>query len=226
MKKTDYEKLMIEALKKHNSNQLKLIPFENEIEYEFSEKFNIKMQKLIEAQNKSQRKIFNSQTAKAVSIILAIILGLAASLKVDAIKEPLFDFFYKIFNTHTYVEYTECENDIIYDYYLPPYIPEGYEMSSETLIIEYSSDIFFSGKDGKEIYFCQESQRTSLSMNSENADLEEISVNNINVLFCDNGRNIHCIWNENGYLFILTYPCELGKEYMYDVVGHLKKVEF
>ncbi len=219
MTSNKYDKLMTDALGIYKKRQLEAIPAENEIDYEFSEEFKKKSEKLIRRQEKAAWWFFQSTGKKAAAIIIAVIIGFTATLSIDAVREPIFNFFYKVFSTHTDIEYKRIDKKAITDYYTVPEVPEGYELSSDTSIHEIGTDLFWS--NGKDFFVLAQGIGGSSSINTENGEVKELLVNGINTLFCNNGNTIFCLWFEHGYHFKLIYPAEIGEEYMYKVIGRL-----
>lgn len=63
------------------------------------------------------------------------------------------------------------------------------------------------------------------SIDSEDSNVMEVTVNNTNTLYCNNGHSIICAWSEYGYYFELIYPSELGEKYMYNIIGKLEEIK-
>ena len=227
MTERKYDALMVEALKSYKAKQLASIPENDAVDYEFSEGFKRKMERLIRNQEKSYYKIINTTAKKAAIIIVSIILGLSATLTIDAIREPIFNFFYEIFSTHTDIKpfesHTSKKGDNKITHYIVPDIPSDYE-KTETYIDELGLDIYWFNKDRtKSISFSQYNLTGyDSSVNSENGGIKELIINDIGVLLCRNEHNYICTWLEHGYSFELIYPLEFGEKYAYEVVGKLK----
>ncbi len=220
-----YDKLMLEALRLYKEQQLKSIPLEDEIDYEFSESFQKKIEKLIRKQERTVWRFFQSAERKAAAIILALIIGLSATLSIDAIREPIFEFFYKMFSTHTEIEYDQNVNKTITEYYTLSKVPDGYKETMDNRFGELSTYILWMNNEYDQIKLQQFVAETSATFNSEDCVVKEVSVNNINTLLCDNGHSIICTWSEHGYYFELIYPSELEENLMYEVIGKLVVAE-
>lgn len=216
-----YDKLMLEALRLYKEQQLNTIPPENEIDYEFSEGFQKRAEKLIRKQERAVWQFFQHTGRKVAAVILALIIGLSATLSIDAVREPLFEFFYKIFSTHTEIEYDQNRYKKITEYYTLPEVPNSYKTTSDTFVDEYYSSIFWTNRDRQQINLQQASVSYNNSINSEDGKLTEMLVNGINTLFCNNGHSFICTWSEHGYYFELVYPSDFGAEYMVEVIGKL-----
>ena len=77
----------INALEDVVSKEFKDIPYnEGDIEYSFSRKFNLKMQKLIKNQKKSYWKFINTASKRVAIICIAIISLLCGMLCIEPIR--------------------------------------------------------------------------------------------------------------------------------------------
>lgn len=220
-----YDTLMLEALRLYKEQQLKSIPLEDEIDYKFSESFQRKIEKLIQKQERAAWRFFQSTGRKAAAIILALIIGLSATLSIDAVREPVFKFLYRVFSTHTDVADCKSDDKFITNYYSIPIVPAGYNRTANTFFNELSTDITWVSQSGNQIKLRQFADNVYASFDSESSKVMETSVNNIHSLFTDNGHSIICTWSEHGYYFELIYPSELEDNFMYDVIGKLVEVE-
>ncbi|MCM1530189.1 MAG: hypothetical protein NC093_09375 [Alistipes sp.] len=92
-------------------------------EFEFSEKFERKMDKLIKRRNKPYFNLICTTGRRAVCIAVTIIILSASSLSVKAVREAIHDFIVSIFGNHTTVS---VNNNSGMDY--PTVIEEEYEI--------------------------------------------------------------------------------------------------
>lgn len=74
-----------------------------DVNAEFSEKFERKMDKLIRRRNKPYFNLICTGGRRAACIVAAIIILSASSLSVEAVREVVHDFFMSIFGDHTAV---------------------------------------------------------------------------------------------------------------------------
>ncbi|MGN0468451.1 MAG: hypothetical protein ACI4GY_06990 [Acutalibacteraceae bacterium] len=220
-----YDKLLIGALCLYKEQQLEAIPSEDQIDYEFSQSFQKKIKKLIIKQENPVWQFFKSSGRKAAAIILAIIIGFTATLSIDAVRKPIFEFFYRVFSTHTDVSFGENSDNVITEFYTLPSVPAGYKPKGEPFFSENTSDIYWENSSNGLIYLSQFTDNASPTFDSEGAQTIEISVNGIGTLFIKNSYSIICTWSEHGNNFILSYPLQLGEEFMYETIGKLIEFE-
>ena len=84
-----------------------------DVNAEFSEKFERKMDKLIRRRNKPYFNLICTGGRRAACIAAVIIILSASSLSVEAVREVVHDFFMSIFGDHTAVSVSiNTEKDI------------------------------------------------------------------------------------------------------------------
>lgn len=104
-----------------------------DVNAEFSEKFERKMDKLIRRRNKPYFNLICTGGRRAACIVAAIIILSASSLSVEAVREAVNDFFMSIFGDHTAVSVNNAtEKDYpatIKEEYAISNLPDGFELS-------------------------------------------------------------------------------------------------
>lgn len=110
---------------------LHAMPKEEEIEYEFSERFQQKMKILLRrAELKEKYKIPITAWGRTAASIAVVIIGIfLASLGVEAIRTEIYEFIQQRYKTFTRTEYEVIKSEPVEFVPLyPQYIPEGYEL--------------------------------------------------------------------------------------------------
>ena len=110
---------------------LQTLPKEEEIAYEYTEKFQQKMKVLLKrAELKERYKIPVTAWGRTAASIAVVMIGIfMASLSVEAIRTEIYEFIQQRFETFTRTEYQIIKNESVEFVPLyPQYIPEGYEM--------------------------------------------------------------------------------------------------
>ena len=99
---------------------------ESEIEYEFSEEFNRKMEKLLRRVAYDRTHAVSWAARKVIAVAAAIIFALAGMMSVSAIREPVVEFFYNIYEEFMEIFFEgDTTEKITYVYSLSE-IPEGF----------------------------------------------------------------------------------------------------
>lgn len=129
-----------------------------DVNAEFSEKFERKMDKLIRRRNKPYFNLICTGGRRAACIVAAIIILSASSLSVEAVREAVNDFFMSIFGDHTAVSVNNAtEKDYpatIKEEYAISNLPDGFELS------DYNRDsgtIFAAYFNGDKYIFFEQS---------------------------------------------------------------------
>ncbi len=223
MTERQYDEILKAGLMLFKEKQLYSVPSEKEIDYQFSNGFQKKMEKLIRNHERSLWLYMHKTSRRVAVFILAILLSFTASLSIKAVREDVFDFFYKVFTDHTILDYSG--NDILTEYFLLP-LPEGYtEMKEFTSINEGGADFIWINNQQLQIKFSQTKSSGISTFDSQGAEVTEIEVNGINVLYCNNQSDIFCYWTEKGVYFRLVYSNSLGEEYIHKVAGNLEETK-
>ena len=121
-----------------------------DVNAEFSEKFERKMDKLIRRRNKPYFNLICTGGRRAACIAAVVIILSASSLSVEAVREAVHDFFMSIFEDHTAVSVnSDTEKDYqatIEEEYAISNLPDGFELSDYNrdsgTIFAFSSNSF------------------------------------------------------------------------------------
>ncbi len=229
MTENQYDAVLKSGLILFKERQLQSVPQESEIDYNFSRDFEKKMEKLIRNQESSLW-LFMQKTGRKIAVfIVAIIITFTASLSIKAVREAVFDFFYKVFTDHAlfYGEITSVVTDM-HEYYVIPHLPEGFSVfydNNYTEITPHYVNITYINNYESKIEFYQNNSSPSGTFDSENGEVKEIIINEVPVLLCHTGNIFICTWNEKDRFFQLLYPSYLGEEYIHKVAGKLEETK-
>jgi len=125
-----------EAVKKVDEYYINSLPRNEDIEYQFSNKFQKRMKKLVKQSKKKETSVRTIFLPKRIAVlIISIFILLASSMSVSAVRRGVFEFI-------SYV-YEKC-TEIIFDNsklitkgeftpFTPSYIPEGFTIDLEDL---------------------------------------------------------------------------------------------
>ena len=194
-----------------------------------SEAFARRMRRLAEHPEKYTKNLRNK---KIIIILIAAAIILTGCTAIKPIRTAIADFIITIFDNGSFVDKSTDKNgkDRITEFYSPGFIPEGYEFVGEeinkfndNLII--NRDLKYKNGD-KMLYFIQLEAKSTMTLDTENAEIKTFKVNNIE---CMSSRNINCyivIWEQYGYRFILEMPNDMPEKTASDIIKSLKGIEF
>ena len=227
--KKNYDKLLKEALYDIKKEEIDLLPSEDVIDYEFSDDFEKKMEKLINGKTE-KKKNYGRILKKAAVIIIVIFSALLLSTKADASPDKIFNFFIKIYEDYIMVRSNEPEGTAeIKNKFMPSSLPEGYKIIKSYLHAASRRIVYECNEPADNITFYQYKIASSHKYHSDNQ--KEITRNGINVLIIDNGKTfedayyVYYLWNEQGYGFEISAPKEVDEEIILKNVGNLTLVQ-
>ena len=184
---------------------------ENEIEWEFSEKFENSMNKLIKKNNHIQLSTRRTVRRGLLAAIIALIVAFTGLMSVSATRESIIEFVKKVFSNHNEITLSENSTlpvDRIETEYTFSELPEEYELTT------YEKDeigVFSRWKssvDESEIVFSQDILLVNMSIDNEH-NYREITVNGYNAYLNQYEFNTCLTWTDGNYLFTLNIPNSL-----------------
>ncbi len=185
---------------------------EDEIEWEFSEKFENSMNKLIKKNNHIQLSTRRTVRRGLLAAIIALIVAFTGLMSVSATRKPFIEFIKKVFSQYNDIsisnESTLPVNRIETEYTLSE-LPEEYELTT------YEKDeigVFSRWKssvDESEIVFSQDILLVNMSIDNEH-NYREITVNGYNAYLNQYEFNTCLTWTDGNYLFTLNIPNSLN----------------
>lgn len=198
-----------DILREYTSKEFEHIPkSDDEIDYEFSAEFEKKMEKLIDSigNNKKPRKI-NHRKAIAI-LIAAIIVIFAGAMSVGAIREPIVDFIYKVYDGFTDLFFEGDTTDKLSYIYSLSEIPEGFVETERLSNDSVNLIVFENQQNSNKIELWQQpTEDTSISYDNENGHIENYMVNGIEIAIYISDRNdCHiAFWSVDSNYIELTY---------------------
>lgn len=189
------------------------IPSEKEIKWEFSEKFEHAMNKLIKKNNRiriaTRRRIRRGLLA-AIIAILVLFMGL---MSVSAIRTPFVEFVKNVFDQYNELTISEESTppvETIETEYTLSELPEGYTLDTYQSD-EYSVFAIWKNSSGEEILFFQNILDTELNINNEH-NYQELTINGQEAYLNEYEYNSSLVWTNGIYWFRLNVPNELSDD--------------
>lgn len=184
----------------------------DEIEWEFSEKFENSMNKLIRKNNHIRLSTRRTVRRGLLAAIIALIAVFSGLMSVSATREPIVNFVKRVFSDHN--EMTMSRNSVlpvdrIETEYTLCDLPEEYELTT------YEKDeigVFSRWKssvDNSEIVFSQDILLVNMSIDNEH-NYRETVVNGYTAYLNQYEFNTSLTWTDGTYLFTLNVPNSLN----------------
>lgn len=202
-------KAFMEAERIDNSS----LKSEDEIEWDFSEKFENSMNQLIKKNNHIKLSTRRKIRKGLLAAIIAVIVTFTGLMSVSATRTPFIEFIKKVFpqfNEVTLSEESTPPVDKIETEYTLTNLPDGFE------ITEYQKDELvvmskWENHMGEDIVLFQEILDSNLSIDTEHS-YEEIVINGYNAYLNKYELNSSLKWTDGYYWFTLSVPNNLHNE--------------
>lgn len=189
------------------------LPSENEIQWDFSEKFEKSMDKLIRKNNRIQLSIRRTVAKSLIAAIVAIIVLFTGLMSVAATREPIIEFVKKVFSQFN--EITLSENsvvpvDTIETEYTLTRLPEDFKLDT------YQKDdcgtfTIWRNRNGEEITFSQDVLNLNVSVDTEHG-YKELDINGYPAYLIHYEQNTILFWTDGKYCFTLNVPIRYKDE--------------
>ncbi|KUO65812.1 MAG: hypothetical protein APF84_00720 [Gracilibacter sp. BRH_c7a] len=191
---------------------------EEVLEFNPSPEFEYRMKKLIAEHDRSEKiKHIKNRTLKflpKVAIFFFVLIGSLTLViaSVDALRIRAINLIVDIkdqYTGFTLEDSSDKTHQINYQLppdwngYYPNYVPEGFTVigAEDRTVL---SNIYFEDSQGRTIRFSQySSTNTDLRIDTENADVQQILIHDIEALLVEKQGLVGIVW-ENEYLFYIT----------------------
>lgn len=215
MSKTDFKNAFREVV----SSEFAHIPTdESSIDFNFSERFNKRMEKLIRSQKKVYYNFVNTAYKRVAIICVVLLTMLTTACSAKAIREPIVNFFTEVYESFTRYFFEDDTADIITKEYSLNVLPDGFEQTDvirgDTIITKT-----YVNKSGGKIKFTQQTtDNANHTFDNENGKITSITLNNMNIDVYETDGITHALWTEYGYYFKLSYYGDVEVETIKEIV--------
>lgn len=222
MDRTEFGKIVYDVMIQEYDDLL----IEN-VEHEFSPKFEKKIEKLINRRRKPYFRMINTVGKRVACIALAIFIASATTvMSVDALRNAVFNFFSDLFGSTSTVRVVidEQHPKTIEDLYEITYDLSDFKLDSNDVSEWYIRKEYIH--DNKVIVFYQYTQDMfdGSVINTEDVDIKETEINGFSATyFLDNQGNYKIIWDNGKYIF--TILSNLSKDEVFEIAESVQKVE-
>lgn len=207
------KELFVKAFMEAEQLDNQKMPNEEEIKWEFSEKFERSMNKLIKKNDRIRLSTRRNIRKGLLAAIIAIIVLFTGLMSVSATRTPFIEFIKKIFPKYNEItiseESTPPVNTIETEYTLTA-LPQGYVLDTYQSD-EYSVFAIWKNDKGEEIVFSQNVLGSNISVDTE-YNYEEVYVNGLKAYLNTYEYNSVLNWSDNQYWFILNVPSVLSDD--------------
>lgn len=199
---------LYEQIKRYDDEVIESLPSDTDLKHIFSDRFNYKMDNLIKAEKKNTFFInfkYYSKTA-IIYIILITALTFGVTITVYAYRIRISEVISTVFDEFTSIKISS-ENNANNDKIAPIeplYIPDGYKII-ERYGSDYDQTIIYGNSLGNEIIYSQMLlANAGILIDTENAKLESIIINNIEVNTVEKNGYAKIYWNDENYFYMFN----------------------
>lgn len=181
-------------------------PYESDYTYEFSDRFERRMDRLIRAESRATWRFFNTNPRRLVIIAVVLLMALfAVACSVPEIRESIAGFFVRMFSDRAQISSSNITKTIIEEQYGLDPIPDGFSVYKFINSQNYSR-IEYHNNESDVIVLHQYADLNISSIIDNEEEYIEYSIDETEVLVsCGNDYSM-AVWIEDGYLFYLIYP--------------------
>lgn len=184
---------------------------EDEIEWEFSEKFENSMNKLIKKNNHIQLSTRRTVRRGLLAAIIALIVAFTGLMSVSATRKPFVEFIKKVFSQYNDISISKDSTlpvDRIETEYTLSDIPKEYKLATYEKG-EYIVSSVWQNNAGKEIIFSQKILDANISIDNEHG-YKELEMNGNTAYYVEDESGKFICWTDGYYWFSLSVPNELN----------------
>ena len=189
------------------------LPSEDEIGWDFSEKFEKSMDTLIKKNNRIRLSTRRTVTKSLLSAIIAIIVTFIGVMSVSAIREPIIEFVKKVFPQYNEITLSKDSAppvDTIETEYTLAYLPDGFKLDTYQKD-DYSVFSIWKNESGEEIVFLQELLDSNFAIDNEHG-YREIEINGLKAYLMEDEYGGALRWSDGYYCFTLNVPANYKDE--------------
>lgn len=201
------KKLFIKAFTEAERLDNASLPSEDEIGWDFSEKFEKSMDALIKKNNRIQLSTRRTVTKSLLAAIIAIIVTFIGLMSVSAIREPIIEFVKKVFPQYNEITLSKDSAppvDTIETEYTLSDLPEGFKLDTYQKD-DYSVFSIWKNDTGEEIAFSQNTLDTNFTVDNEH-NYKETYIHGYKAYLFEDEGSIFLKWTDGHYWFTMNAP--------------------
>lgn len=215
------KKLFVQALIEAENKEISKLKGEDEIEWEFSEKFENSMNKLIRKNNHIRLSTRRTVRRGLLAAIIALIAVFSGLMSVSATREPIVNFIMNKFGGTTEIKASESyipTHKTIEKNYIITDIPEGYALYlyEEN---EHDNLTVWKNANGSILEFSQDLLSLSFSIDNK-FNCKKLEINGYEAFYYT-GENFAClVWTDGEYWF-KVYGTADAEDYIMTAPYHI-----
>lgn len=215
-----------DVLRMYAAKEFEDVPTDDsEIDFEFSDEFNKKMEKLLKRVRYDSTHVVSWATKKVIVIAAALTLAIAGMMSVSAIREPVVEIITQIYNGFVELFFEgDTTNKITYQYSLSE-IPEGFVETQRLIndaenIVQYENNV----KKQKIIFRQSITEQNGISIDNDHGHIEEFMINDmkINIYISDLGESYYAFWTKNSFYMTLRFSGATTTDELLEIIKSIE----
>ena len=208
------EQKLKEALQAYYDQELSNLPSEEELaaKQQFSPEFERKMERIKKLSRRNYVSIAHLTVRRSSVAAILVIVLLASSMSVEAIRTPIVKFLlegYETFSRIIFPPVAPTSEDSTFEYIMPA-IPDDYSVVSE-IKLDGFYNVELQSVDGENIrYSKQRLDSLTMDIDTEGITTEAIVINGFDGLRYSNKDVNNLIWNDGFCVFSLSGTCDFS----------------
>ena len=205
-----------EAVKKVDEYYINSLPKNDDIEYQFSKRFQRRMKKLVKQSMKKENSVRRTFVNKRIAVVfISIFILLASSMNVSAVRRAVFEFISYVYEKYTEIIYENSKPITKGEFtpFTPSYIPEGFTISLEDL--DGSVYLEYIKNDDYIIYEQKNKEDVTSHINTEGIKVEDTEINGNPAIYYSNYGVQNLIWHDELYMYSISST--LNKEEVFRI---------
>lgn len=212
----------IKALNTAATREFADVPDEDSIEWDFSESFLRKMQKLIRDRRRLYLRLVNTASKRAAAVAAVLLTLFAAGFGIKAVREPIVRIIKEAYRTFIGYSFEGDVEDEIVSFCYPQFIPEGFEQS-DVLETETILKITYENASGEIIQFTQKSTgRLNVFLDDEHGTRCTENINGTDVEMYINGEIRIALWSKGSSYFYMLTNSDIDDETFKKIIASIK----
>lgn len=176
-----------------------------------SPELDARMKKMLTRRRRGFYVLFGTVGRRVASFLIALLIATTTvTFSVKALREPVLNFFAKIFDTHTQVRFAK-EMPVVLDetaFVLrrPTYVPEGYTVENETVETQ-CCEITYVHTNGDILYYDQSQRGGCHHLDTEDGSYTDVTVNGWEGMVVSNKGTTTLLFADDAYTYWLSGTC-------------------
>ena len=165
----------------------------------------------------------NKKSSFKKKLLVAVIAALLALLTACALAKPISDLIVEVHEKYIRFSTSKEGHTTITEVYMPTYIPEGYEITSESITEKYVTVYVSNGSYTILYEQTPFNNKWGIRFDTEDVGYDIMYVENLSVYYTVKYNDCMLLWESNDYFFKLRCPDTLSLEEIEKIISGIDK---